>query len=502
MRIGRQFLNVDANLDVDRAMSNINHALRKSLSTNFIGRYANIIVQIVVTGMLARVLSPAEFGVMAIVSVLVTFFSFVSEMGLGPAIVQFRDLDRSQIAGLFWVTVGIGAFAGAVFAACGPLIARLYDNAEYVHISFGLGLTIAFSCWTIVPLALLRRAQRFRAIVMIEVFSAVISGAIAIGGAYYGLGVFALVVKSATYAFLMFIFFIGVSELPYRYTSSIRGMRHVFAYSTYQFLFNVLNYFTRNLDKLLIGKVMGVTSLGLYDMSYRLMLMPVSNLTSVVGPAIQPVYAAYQQDRKMVFSSYQNLLRTLIVIGGLVQVVSVICAKEIILVFYGVKWPGAITIFYILSYSIGVQIVLSSTGAVYQALGRTDLLFKTGLISTLTTVGAILVGVVSRDLHVLSWLLVAGFFLNAIQGFWILARKGFGMRVIDLFMPSSKCVAGAMIVGLLCLSLDPYLNIAQLGVAMTLVVKILVISILYFIATVLTGDIAFVMNTWVRRRAV
>ncbi|MFP3480008.1 oligosaccharide flippase family protein, partial [Burkholderia sp. SIMBA_057] len=70
-------------------MSNINHALRKSLSTNFIGRYANIIVQIVVTGMLARVLSPAEFGVMAIVSVLVTFFSFVSEMGLGPAIVQF-----------------------------------------------------------------------------------------------------------------------------------------------------------------------------------------------------------------------------------------------------------------------------------------------------------------------------------------------------------------------------------------------------------------------------
>ncbi|NPT40350.1 oligosaccharide flippase family protein [Paraburkholderia sp. 1N] len=483
-------------------MSNINYTLRKSVSVNFVGRYTNIVVQLLVTAILARMLNPSDFGVMAIVAVLMTFFSFMSEMGLGPAVVQFQELSHAQVSGLFWITIVIGAGAAGIFAGCGPVIGRVYGNPEYVRIASGLGVAIALSCWTIVPLALLRRAQRFRVITVIEVGAAAISGLMAVAAAYRGAGVFALVIKSGSYALVMFALCCICCRLRMLSRPSISGMRHVFKYSAYQFMFNVVNYFTRNLDKLLIGKVMGPIPLGLYDMSYRLMLMPVSNLTNVITPALQPVYSAHQKDIDLIFRSYQKLVRFLIIAGGFVGVVCLSCGNQIILAVYGAKWVDAIPIFYVLSFSITVQVVLSSTGSVFQAIGRTDLLFIGGVLSALTSVSAIIVGTLSHNIIFLSWLLVVSFNLNGVQGFYILVKNGFVRSLSEFFGPSAKCIVVILICDVMCVAERALSSMSHEVSPLILTARISAVAAAYMLLMFVTGDAAFIRRALVRREAV
>ncbi|MGF6899196.1 lipopolysaccharide biosynthesis protein [Paraburkholderia sp. GAS348] len=471
-------------------MSEINRNLRRSVSINMVGRYSNIVIQLAVTALLARTLAPEDFGLMAVVSVIAVFLSFVSEMGLGPAIIQFEGLKATQLAGLFWITVAVGAIAGLTLALSGPLIAHVYAKDVYVEIAHGLGLNVAFSCWVIVPLALLRRRQRFPTIAGIEVGSAVLSGACAVYSALRGNGVEALVVKSSGNALFMFVLCM-VWARPPMMSPSVGGMKHVMSYSAYQFMFNLINYFTRNLDKLLIGKFLGSAQLGLYDMSYRLMLMPVANLTHVVTPAIQPVYAAHGNNSDIVFLSYQKLVRVLLIGGGLMGLVGITCSQEIITLAYGAKWVQAIPVFSILSVSIVVQVVLSSTGSVFQALGKTKELFKCGMFSTTTTVTAIVCGVYAADLRLLSWLLVLSFFINALQGFHMLARQGFGRSVVELFRPVGRLILGVVILDVLAIAAQSHLYSLPGNAFIRLVTKLLTVGAMYFGLIVMTGDAAF-----------
>lgn len=479
-------------------MNELNQNLRRSISLNVVGRYSNIVIQLGVTAVLARSLAPGDFGVMAAVSVLSVFLVFLSEMGLGPAIIQFTEINANQLAGLLWTTVIIGTLTGTLFSLCGPAISAYYHSAIYTGIARGMGINLALACWAIVPLALLRREQRFSAIAGLEVSAAVISGVAAIFAAYAGWGVYSLVVKSVLNAFAICIFGYALAKPPFWLRPSISGMRKLFAYSAYQFMFGIVNYFTRNLDKILIGRFFGASMLGLYDMSYRLMLMPVSNLTHVITPALQPVYAEHKNRPDIIFSSYRQLFRLLLVGGAFVGLLCVASSGEIIKIVYGAKWAAAVPIFSILSLSIAIQVVLSSTGSIFQSLGRTDLLFKTGLVSTVTTCAAIGVGVAAHDIELLCWLLVASFAVNAIQGFYVLVRKGFDRPVSDLLAGSGGFILGASLFFVLALAVSrwsPHPAIPLVG----LIVKALLVLISLVGLTLANGDLAAVVKLLRRR---
>ncbi|WP_167759977.1 lipopolysaccharide biosynthesis protein [Paraburkholderia pallida] len=472
-------------------MSNVNGTLRRSVLINMVGRYSNIVIQLIVTAVLARVLSPKEFGLMAVVGVIAVFLSFLSEMGLGPAVVQFDELLSKQLAGLFWLTVVVGGCAGLALSLSGPLISNFYGDGIYSSIANGIAVNVAFSCWAIVPLALLRRRKRFHTIARIEVVAAAFSGICAVWSALHGGGVGALVLKGTSNAFFIFLFSVVLAKPPFCEPTLLR-MGHVFSYSGYQFLFNFFNYFTRNADKLLIGKYLGSIPLGLYDMSYRLMLMPISNLTHVITPAIQPVYAEYAKNPVIIFESYQKLVRILAIGGGFVGAMCLGCAPEIILLSYGKQWAAAVPVFSIFSLSITVQVILSSTGSVFQALGKTKLLFVTGVFSTVTTVSAIVVGIFIGDLRVLASMVVASFFINFIQGFYVLTKFGFERATYDLFFPSMRTLVGVAVMSIIAIGLREQFPPISSEVLVRFIGKAGVIGGLYFVMICISGDATFI----------
>ena len=139
------------------------------------------------------------------------------------------------------------------------------------------------------------------------------------------------------------------------------------------------------------------------------MMLPLDNLSSVINPVLHPILSEYQDNHKFIFDKYKQLVGYLAYIGFMLSGFCFACASDIILTIFGDKWVASISIFKILSLSIGIQIVQSAIGSIFQSTGKVRLLFISGLLAFIITIVAIICGIMSSMIDILAILLVAAF---------------------------------------------------------------------------------------------
>jgi len=403
-------------------------SIRKTLSSGIfftaLAKYSNIFLSILIGAILARLLSPEEFGIVAIVTVFVTFFSLLSDFGLGPAVVQNRNLSNEDIKSIFSFSILLGVLLASLFFGAAPFIANFYEEPKLINISRLLSLAILFHSLQIIPKALNRKQMRFKQIGIISVSVQMVSGVFAITLAFYGFSYNALVLKSIFDGLVTFIAFYWLSPIKITLRLKMSSIRKIARFSFFQFMFSFINYFSRNADNLLIGKYFSSAALGYYDKSYRLMMMPVANLTHVFTPVLLPVFSNYQSNQKAVYKAYQEVVKLLALIGFPLSVFLFFTAPEIINILYGIKWAQSIPVFKLLALTVGIQIVLSSTGSIFQAVNRTDLLFYSGFLSAIFMVSGIAYGVfIGKSLESIGYGLIIAFTINFFQGFYFLIKR-------------------------------------------------------------------------------
>ncbi len=391
-----------------------------------ITKYSGILIQLVITAILSRLLSPDDFGLIAITSVFIVFFSLISNMGISPAIIQNKTLTKKDIEVIFTFTIYVGFVLSMVFFLFAPIISNFYNNSTLLTMCRWLSFSVFFSCLGIVPGALLLKEKNFKRLLLVELFALTASGSLGIIFAFSGLGVFSLLIYSISS--LILIFFMNYLHNPIKLsTLKIESLKKIAVFSSYQYLFNIINYFSRNLDNLLIGKYFSPAILGYYEKSYRLMLMPVQNLTHVFTSAIQPYFSDFQDEKKRIFQSYIKIAKLLALIGFPLSVFLYFSAKEIILIIFGDQWTESIPIFEILSWSVGIQMVISSSGAIFQAANNTRQLFFSGLASMVLMITAICLGVFYfKDLMTVVYLITLSFYLNFFICYYFLILKTLG----------------------------------------------------------------------------
>ncbi|SDG08716.1 polysaccharide transporter, PST family [Dyadobacter soli] len=400
----------------------------------FITKYSGILLGLVINSMLARLLSPAEFGIVGVVTVFITFFSILSDIGLGSAIIQKQDFTGKDFSDIFKVSILLSVVLATGFALLSYPIAAFYDNPVYIKISRLLAIQVFFSALCIVPKNMLIKAQAFKTIGLIDVTSTFLTGCLGVALAYHDFSFFSIVWRSIAFSILVFSLYFVNSGLKIHSGISFSGIRGIAKYSSYQFAFNCINYFSRNLDNILVGKFIGNAGLGLYNQAYQLMMYPVSNLTHVITPVIHPILAKYQHNKAVIFQEYIKIVKILAILGLPVSVFIYFSSPELIQLFLGEKWLGVVPILRILSISIWIQMLMSSSGAIFQAAGRTDLLFTTGLICSTVTVLSILCGVLYfKSLEMTAILLVAAFYVNFSVVFYMLINKVLQQRVYELY---------------------------------------------------------------------
>lgn len=427
----------------------INAELYRSIGRSIIGRYAVYAFNLLSMMVLARIFSPQDFGTVAAIMVFFVFFQLMAEAGLGPAIINVEHLNVDDRNGLFGLTLFGGTTFSLLFASLAPAFLLFYALPRVDEVVPYIAISLFFFAASIVPNALLLRDQAFFRIANAGLVGEVVSTSAVIGLSQHIDPLHALAAKGAfSSACLFFVtwYFSAKTEfgrpMPGRHFSAIKPL---LGFSGYQFGFNFINFFSRNLDNILVGKYMGTTALGNYDKAYQLMKYPLMLLTSAMTPAIQPVIRKHAGDREKVEAIHRDFTFKLSLIGAGAGAAMFLFAEWIILIFLGSQWTDVIPIIRILAIAVPVQVVLSTSGSFFQAMNRTDLLFLSGTLSAVVMVAAIIAGIVAQDVELLCWCLVGAFHFNFVQAYYYMYRKVFFMPLrchLIRMLPAAGVVLG------------------------------------------------------------
>ena len=396
-----------------------------------IAKYSGILIQFLIMAILSRLLSPSDFGIVAIATVFIVFFSLLSDFGIAPAIVQFRQLTQSDLRSIFGFTFWVGLLLAILFYAVSPLVAGFYEKETLQNICRLLSFQIFFNTLNIVPNALLFREKKFHIVAYRNVSIQISCGLLASWVAYKGGGIYALLISPIVGSLLNVSVNIYYMRLGIKFFPSKAPLRIIYKFSFYQFLFNFVNYFGRNLDKLIIGKLLNISALGYYDKSYRLMLMPVENINSVLSPVLHPYLSDYQNDSYKIYQIYQRMTQLLLNLSFPLAAILLFTGKELILLIFGPQWLGSVNSFCILTVSIATQIPSVTSGAVLQACNQTRELFYLGILNVSVAITGLLIGAFGfRTIEAVSVAFVLTATLSALNSFYVIYRYCFKVKFI------------------------------------------------------------------------
>lgn len=408
----------------------IRQEMIKGVFWSAVQKYSGIVVQIGVTAVLARLLCPEDFGAIAIATVLISFFSLFTDMGIGAAIVQNQELSGNDLNSIFSFSIYGGILLSALFFFSSPLIGGIYESGQLTDICRILSVNLLFASWNIVPNALINKNKRFKFIAQRTLGLQVLCGIVSVVVAFNGLGVYALVISPLFTSIGVFV--LNYRQYPLKFTCSenFQPLKKIASFSFYQFLFNFINYFSRNLDKLIIGKSFNMNELGYYEKSYRLMMLPMQNITHVITPVMHPILTSLQDDYQELTEKYNKIVRLMATLSFPTGVFLYFSAEDLITLVYGSQWMKAIPVFKILALSVPLQMILSTTGSIYQSSGKVKYQFYGGVSNSCCTVaGFIVASVFFQDIEAMAWAWTITLHVNFVISFIILYKAVLQQRL-------------------------------------------------------------------------
>jgi len=425
-------------------MSKINQELNKGIRHSLIGKYSLYLLQIASLSILARLFTPEDFGTLAALQVLILFFQLLATSGLAPAIIHQQAISANQRDGIFTATLIIGISLTLLFIYLTPILANWLHLTNVNLLTYVLALNVFFSALAMLPLASLQKDTKFIIIGKAEIFAEIMALIVCILLYFLGLGVVALAIKLLVTPVGRFVFYYRFSAQTEigqaKFGTQIASVLPLLAMAKFQLGFNILNFFSRNLDTLLVAKYFGVMTVGFYEKTYQIMRYPLQLFTFAINPALQPVLTRYKSQPDIIFSAYYQLIYKLAVLGILTASIIFWYADDIIFILFGSQWLAVSELLKILALSIPVQMVLSSTGGVYQAMGATKEMFYCGVFSSIVNVSAIILGVYTGEMTILCISLVVAFIINYFQCFYVLHYCVFKIKRLKSFILLSLLV--------------------------------------------------------------
>jgi O-antigen/teichoic acid export membrane protein len=398
--------------------------------------------QFLIAVFLARLLTPPEFGLVAMVVVFSGFAGLFSDLGFGPALVQRQEIEERHYCSVFWLNVAFGIVLGVVLASASPLIAKFYREPRLIPIVLLVGLCFPINSLGLVQKASLTRQMDFRALGLIDIGNVTLSGVIAIVLAWRGFGVWSLVCQMLCLTIFEVAGLWWFSSWRPRVFFDRTAIRELFGFSSNLTGFTAINYWYRNGDNLLVGKFFGSAALGIYSRAYNLMLMPLSQITYVVSKVMFPALSRLQDDKARVKSIYLRSIALIALVTFPLMLGLLVVADHFILAIYGNAWAGAIQILRIFCVLGMVQSISSTAGWIYQSQGRTDWMFWWGVICAFLSIGAMMLGVRLGSAMAVAVCLTAIGILLTPPGFSI-SGKLIGMTLRDVVQSTWSVLACA-----------------------------------------------------------
>ena len=350
------------------------------------------VMRLIATAILARILFPEDFGLLAMVTAITMFAERFKDIGLGDATVQSKEINHEEISSLFWINICVCLVLTVILSLLSSPIAWFYQDERLENITIVIASTFIFSGLVIQHQALLRRKLRFGALAFIQFYSVFVSLVVAVLFAYLGFGYWALVAKEFIRALLVVI---GTwVACPWR--PSLPGkMNNLGKYISMGkdiTGFNLLHFFSRSIDRIIIGKLFGPLWAGLYANAYQLVTLPVNQIQYPVNTVAFPTLSTLQGDQKVFRSYFEKMIQLLTFITMPAVMFVAIFADIIVGLLLGPRWNDSIPILRIVAIGVFVEPIIHASGPAIVAVGKTKVYFKMGLINSIIMISCLIVG--------------------------------------------------------------------------------------------------------------
>ena len=373
---------------------------------------------------LARLLTPDDYGLIAMVAILVNFVGMFQYLGLSTATVKWAELNHQQVSTLFWINMALSAAIMLVTVGSGPLLAWFYREPRLIGIAAAYGVTILFTGLGIQHEAILSRQMRFTAIVVVESAGLLIGFLAAIVAAWYGAGYWALVINQIV---MTLVTVIGVwTVCKWRPGLPGRGLdlRSMLSYGGNLTGFNVMSFFSRNLDNLLIGKFWGAHQLGVYSRAYQMLLLPMQQINAPLAAVAVPALSRLADSPDRYRSAYLRILEKIAMVTMPLGALMIATSDWMVLLLLGPKWTETGKIFMLLGIAAIIQPITKTSWWLFSTQGRTRELFHWGIISGVIAVVSILAGLPWGATGVAASYAVADLCISTPLLFWYVGRRG------------------------------------------------------------------------------
>jgi PST family polysaccharide transporter len=342
-------------------------------------------IQIVATIVLARLLAPSDFGLVAMVTTFALLFTNFGLNGFTEAIIQREEMDHTLASNIFWVSVGAGLFLTLGFAAAASLLVRFYHNSLVEPVAVGMSITVLITSTSVVHLALLKRAMLFSPVSANEVSGRVASVSVSVLLAWVGWGYWALVVgmvaQALTQSIGAWVLCRWIPGLPRRGAGMVSMMR--FAMNVYaRFAFN---YVGRNTDNLLVGWCLGAQTLGFYKKAYDLFALSATQVTAPLTSVAVSAMSRFSPGSILYKRSLLSALAVTAFVGMGMGANVALVGKDVIRVLLGPRWEPAGRLFTFFGPGIGIMLLYHSNGWIHLSIGKADRWLRWGIVEFVIT---------------------------------------------------------------------------------------------------------------------
>ncbi|PML10619.1 hypothetical protein BCT86_00115 [Vibrio breoganii] len=370
--------------------------IKKNIFKSMISKYALYLLNIGSLVIYMRLFQPEDFGVIALVGTITTFFMLLGEVGIGSALITKKELSNSQRNGIFTFTFLLGSLI-----ALGIYISLYLMNQLFPRDDFDIvGLYAVFACFfsiiNSVPNASLINDNKYYRLSFHNFISEAVSFLLVlILYKFFEIpGEIILGVRIAFGRLLVLVCNILYSKHTSFGNLSINrdftGLRVIKSFSLNLLGFNFLNYFSRNLDNLLIGKYFGLASLGVYEKAYVLMRYPLMLISQAASVAIQPTLTKTGYNTEEAKIAYNFISETVLFIGFIIAGLMYCNSQLIVDILFGEKWAEVSQIIGILALSVPIQLVTSFNGGFWQAADFTQKQFKVSIVNAIIFIPTII----------------------------------------------------------------------------------------------------------------
>ena len=352
---------------------------------------ARQVLQVVSVSVLARRVPPTAYGLMAMAVLLTNFFETLREVGTGTALIREPEVSDELAATVTWINLALGLATSLLLVALSWPTAKFFHQPQLAVILQVLAIPFFLGAFIIVPRAILSREMAFREIALAQTAGATGGTVAAVAIALAGGKVWSLVFGALINTVITMLAIRFFSPFRLKAVFRLSQARRILSFGMNLSGYQILNYLSRNADNLLVGKFLGATPLGFYQMAYTLMTYPLQNFTSVIGQVVYPALSKFHDDHERFRSAYLRTCRVIASAAFPLMLGVAVTAVPFVHVFLGERWMPVAPMLMIFG-PLGALQSITLVFLIYNTQGRPDINFRWTIFASFMYVLSFIVG--------------------------------------------------------------------------------------------------------------